>query len=380
MVPVVFHPCPISKEVFFRNMKRKLKKIVFFGCPIDCDERHDSIQEKLALRETEKKLEDPYEGIMQIIREEVDPALWSERGSMDVPSWLQPIPHFTDMERLTTEAFVDFMDQGGLEIYAKKVEDFIADHILLDIPCMLAVDHSLTGGAFEKLVHLYQPEDLSLIILDSHTDAIPMSVLSGIIQYDLETNPETVYDHKDPFIYHRPDSYNASSFLYHLLTREIVKPQNLYIIGISDYPPKHAFRIKDPRVEKYIHIFSELKRKGVTLLTKDDLIFSPSKVKHILSHIKSPYVYISIDVDIGARNGVEGARFLERQGLQERQIYRLLYLIKDFLSDGIQLVGMDVTEINPRKAGRICSGEKDKTYRIAANIIKIVLKEDERFE
>jgi arginase family enzyme len=355
--------------------KTPQKKIVFFGCPLDGDERHESIQEKLSLMGTPGVVDDPYEGIMKIIRQEVNPEIWSEKGSLDVPGWLRPIPPLANEEKIRTETFVDFVDHGGFETYAQQVGDFIATNIFPNIPCMLVVDHSLTGGAFKKLIELYRPEDIALIVLDSHTDAIPMSVMAGMIQYDIDTNPDTVHDRHDPFLYSRKDSYNASSFLHYLLTEEVLKPQNLYLIGISDYPPKHAFRIKDPRIENYVNIFSELKRKGVTILTKNDFLTSPSKVKNSLSHIKSPYVYISIDLDIGARNGVEGVRFLERQGLNERQIYRLVDFLRNLLSNGICLAGMDLMEINPRKAGGYHPTGEDQTYRIAANIITKLLWE-----
>ncbi|MGZ3605672.1 MAG: arginase family protein [Thermodesulfobacteriota bacterium] len=349
------------------------RKVVFFGCPLDGDERHESIQEKLSLMGIQGSIGDPYEGIMEIIRREVDPMRWAERGSMNIPSWLRPIPSLADKESMKTEVFVDFVDHGGFETYAQQVGDFIGTHIFPDIPCMLAVDHSLTGGAFKKLVELYGPEDISLIVLDSHTDAIPMPVMAGMIQYDIDTNPDTVHDRYDPFLYDRRDSYNASSFLYYLLAEEVLRPKNLYLIGISDYPPKHAFRIKDPRIEEYVNVFSELKRKGVTILTKNDFLISPSKIKNVLSHIKSPYVYISIDSDIGARNAVEAVRFLERQGLNERQIYRLVDFLRGLLSKGIRLAGMDLTEINPRKAGSPYATGEDKTYQIAANIIRRLL-------
>jgi arginase family enzyme len=351
------------------------KKVVFFGCPLDGDERHESIQEKLALKGIKGILDDPYEGIMGIIRQEVNLDLWLEKGSLDVPSWLRPIPTLADQGRMTTEAFVDFIDQGGFETYARRVGDYIATNIFPDIPCMIAVDHSLTGGTFKKLVELYEPENLSLIVLDSHTDAIPMSVMAGMIQYDIDTNPDTVHDHHDPFLYHRQDSYNASSFLYYLLAEEVLRPQNLYLVGVNDYPPKHAFRIKDPRIENYVKIFSELRRKGVTILTKNDFLVSPSKLKNILAHIKTPYVYISIDLDIGARNGIEGVRFLERQGLNERQIYRIVDFLRGLLSNQVRLAGMDLTEINPRKAGGHHPTGEDETYRIGANIIKKLLWE-----
>ena len=349
------------------------KKIVFFGCPLDGDERYESIQEKLSLLGIPGGVDDPYEGIMEIIRQEVNPEFWSEKGSLDLPSWLRPIPSLADKEKMTTETFVDFIDHGGFEIYAHQVGNFVGTHIFPDIPCMLAVDHSLTGGVFRKLAQLYKPENISLIVLDSHTDAIPMSVMAGMIQYDIDTNPDTVHDRHDPFLYDRRDSYNASSFLYYLLSEEVLKPQNLYLIGVSDYPPKHAFRIRDPRIENYVNIFSELKGKGVTILTKNDFLVSPSKVKSVLNHLKSPYVYISVDLDIGARNGVEAVRFLERQGLNERQIYRLVDFFRGVLSKEVRLAGIDLTEINPRRAGGSSSTGEDQTYRIATNIIKRLL-------
>jgi len=351
-----------------------MKKIIFFGCPLDADERHESIQEKLTLIGTQGMIDDPYEGVMGIVRREIAPELWSEIGSLELPSWLRPLPSLIDEPRINTESFVDFIDQGGDEIYAQKVGDFIAENIFPEIPCMLAVDHSLTGGAFKRLAELYKPEPMSLIVLDGHSDILPMSVLSGIIQYDIDSNPDTLYDRNDPFLYDRPDSYNASSFLQELLAREIIRPHHLYILGVGDYPPKSAFRSKDPRVENHVRVFSELKRKGVTLITKKDLMISPSRIRHILKGIKTPYVYISIDMDIGARNAMEGVRFLERQGLNEKQIYQIVEALKGLLSHGVQLAGMDLSEMNPRKAGRPRPEGNDRTYHIAANIIKLLFR------
>jgi arginase family enzyme len=81
-------------------------------------------------------------------------------------------------------------------------------------------------------------------------------------------------------------------------------------------------------------------------------------------------------LDIGARNGIEGVRFLERQGLNQRQIYRIVDFLKSLLSNRVQLAGMDLTEINPRIAGGHPSTGEDQTYRIGANIIKKLLWED----
>ena len=116
------------------------KKVVFFGCPLDGDERHESIQEKLSLMGIHGSIDDPYDGIMEIIRREVDPELWAEKGSMNIPSWLRPIPPLADKESMTTEAFVDFVDHGGFETYAQQVGDFIESHISKYLYALLVSD------------------------------------------------------------------------------------------------------------------------------------------------------------------------------------------------------------------------------------------------
>jgi arginase family enzyme len=235
---------------------------------------------------------------------------------------------------------------------------------------MLAVDHSLTGGAFRRLVELYSPEKMSLIVLDSHTDAIPVSIMSDAIRYDIETNKNSVHDPDDPFLVNRAESYNACSFLHYLMEEGAVEPENLYLIGISDYPPKRSFRIKDQRIKHYVASYTGLKKKGVKILTKKDLITSPSKVRALLGGIETPYLYISIDMDIGARNALEAVRFRNWQGLNERQLYAIADSLMELLSQGTCLAGMDLTEINPRRTGPNSLSGGDRTYQIALNLIK----------
>lgn len=355
---------PTQAEITQKGHERK---VIFFGCPLDSDEKDDSIQEKLSINGPGEENDDPYSFIMDLIRQEVDSELWEEKGSIDVPGWLRPIP--LNRENIIVDNFVAFIDDDGCRTYAEMVGELVSD-IFPDVPCMLAIDHSLTGGAFRRLVELYSPEDISLIVLDSHLDALPISILSGAIQYDIETNPNSVYDRNDPFIRDRPESYNASSFLYHLLEEEVVEPGNMYVIGISDYPPKRSFRIKDQRIKRYVGLYSGLRKKGVRIVTKKDLLVNPSTIRTVFRQIETPYVYISIDMDIGARNAMEGVRFRNWQGINEKQIYRIADNLCDLLSGRIQIAGMDLTEINPRRAGLSYPSGNDRTYRIAANLIR----------
>ena len=343
----------------------KGKKVIFFGCPLDCDERDESIQEKIACMAGGLENVDPYDCVMAFIREEVPGKRWEEMGSLDVPEWLHPSPNIDQKEFMNPDNFVAFVDGGGCSTFSNMLRDHVIAEIHPQIPCMITVDHSLSGGVFRKLSEFYGPEDLSLIVLDSHTDAVPVSIMSGAVEYDMETNPDSFYEADDPFLKNRPDSFNASSFAHYLLEEGTVVPHNLILIGVGDFPSKRSFRIKDERLAKYVGVFSGLKRKGVKILTKKDLISSPSKLKNTLKNIHTPYVYISIDMDIGAGNALDGVRFRNRHGLNEKQINNIAVQLQALLSSGCELVGMDIAEINARNLRM-----GDRTCRIAANLIK----------
>ncbi|HMK36255.1 MAG TPA: arginase family protein [Desulfomonilaceae bacterium] len=299
---------------------------------------------------------------------------------IDVPPWLRPIPPRIARKDVTLDNFIYFIDGNGCLDFAQAAGKFAEESIFPNIPCMIAVDHSLTGGVFASLVSCYKPEDISLIVLDSHVDSLPASAMSGAIQYDIATNPNSVHDPHDPFLRNRADSYNASSFLHYLLEDSVIDPKNLYLIGVSDYPPKRAFRIKDDRINRYVSCYSSLRRNGVNILTKKDLsLGSAAVLSNLIRRVKTPYVYISIDMDIGARNALEGVRFQNYQGINESQMYKVAKCLRELLDRDVSLAGMDVMEFNPRRAGCGENLGDDRTYRIAFNLIKTICFPPESF-
>jgi len=355
------------------------KRPCFFGCQLDADERDESIREKISSIGSDQRNDDPYNEIMQIIRQEVAAPLWEERGSIEVPPWLCPIPPKFARKNVVLENFVYFIDGNGCLDFAQVAGKFVEEYIFPQIPCMIAVDHSLTGGVFSSLVSLYKPDDISLIVVDSHVDALPAPAMSGAIEYDMTTNPDSIHDPNDPFLKNRTDSYNASSFLHHLLKENIIDPENLYLIGVSDYPSKHAFRVKDDRIKCYVNHYSSLKSNGVKIVTKKDLFQNPGRLTNLYRQVKTPYIYISIDMDIGARNALEGVRFRNFQGINENQIYKIAKCLRDLLDRGISLAGMDVSEFNPRRASSGENSVDDRTYRIAFNLIRTICFPPESF-
>ncbi len=337
--------------------------ISFLGCALDCDEKYDSIQEKLSSF-NQGLIDDPYYPVLDILRQEIAGQAWSELGSLDIPDWLRPVPKVTDPVALNAESFVKFIDGDGCREYAQYVHDAVYNQILPNIPCMIGVDHSLAGGSIRALSEYYGKDDLSLVIIDSHTDGVPMSCIADAIYYDIDNNPNSIYDRHDPLIYNRTNSYNASSFVYYMLKENIVNPKNIYIIGVSDFPSKRVSRIKDKRIKNYLSAYYYLVENGVKIITKQDFVLNPNRLKAIFKRISTPYLYLSLDMDIGANSACNGVRFRDYVGLKENHIYKLTNLLCNDILNGIKLLGMDVTEFNPRRANQ------DNTYNIAANVIK----------
>jgi arginase family enzyme len=342
-------------------------QVVFLGCPLDCDEQHTSIEEKRGWSPGPGLVNDPLEAVLALIRDDVPAHRWASLGSVAVSQWLWPLPPDSEKAAVTAEAVVNFIDEGGCRQFVEQIRQIVAQDVFPAVPCLVAVDHCLAGGQIRAVAQRVGADALSVVVLDSHTDAMPMPVLAGAIAYDMNTNPSSVYDRNDPLLTNRPDSYNASSFVHHLIGDAVVRPENLYLVGIGDLPEKRVSRINDPRINAYVNVYKELGRAGVKLITKQDCLLKPSKVKALLTKVKTPYLYISIDMDIGARNAVEGVRFLNRQGLAAKQILRLASHLAAAIAGGAQLAGMDVTEFNARRAGGT-----DPTYRIATDLIKVL--------
>ena len=346
------------------------QRVCLFGCPLDCDEKHDAIQEKLSEPDAKTRSDDPLIAVAEALSSQVPQSEWDFGGSLEVPEWLRPIPTGDERSGVLVEAYVHFIDQNGCLDFANGVAETVRSQILPRFPCLVAVDHSLTGGVYRALAEHYGNVNLSLLVIDSHTDAVPMSKLTGAISYDMDTNPSSLFDPADPYLINRPESYNASSFLHFLLSDDSLDPSDLYILGVSDFPNKKAFRLKDSRIAEYREVYTGLRKRGATIITKDECRLKPTKVKSLLNKIRTPYVYVSIDMDIGALNALDGVRFRNWQGLSEAQIYRLVETVSQAGGQRVKIVGMDITEINSRVAGKKRGKTVDRTYQIAANLIE----------
>ncbi|HID18921.1 TPA: hypothetical protein EYP27_05220 [Candidatus Bathyarchaeota archaeon] len=344
-------------------------EVKFFRAPLDPEEREHKLRLKVAkCREGYLGIpfKDPYDGILASLRLKD----FREAGGLEVEPWLLPAPEPKYISLLTVENMVAFIDSDGCREYAGKVESFLREVVLPGIPVMLGVDHSLTGGCVKALTREYGSAGFVLIVLDSHFDAVIPSVRCGLIQYDMETNPNSPFSPSDPYIKGRLDSYNADSFIYYLVEERVLPPENILVLGVSDYPPPHAFESEDPRVKRYLELYTGLESLGVKIVRKERLR-NWEAVKEALNSLKAEYFYLSVDIDIGAKAAIQGARFLDYEGLRREEIYQLISLVKEKIK-GRKLAGLDLTETDVYEAGVERNGKKDETYKVEAEILRLL--------
>jgi len=251
-------------------------------------------------------------------------------GETHVDSWLSARPSVNDMERLTPQRFASFFEGNGCWDYALSVAEFIDVEIFPHRPVMIGVDHSLTGGSILALANRYS--DLNVVVLDAHFDVFNQD---GLQQAFGSTKKENFH----PF-------YHCGNFLSILLEKGIVRPENLWVMGVAEQAvsktksmcgaPTNA-HTNSPDTEKIkkwidlgVHIFS----KKMPISAFGDL------------RLSGP-TYVSIDMDIGSLASVYSARFMNCYGLERQQFLCLLQLLKRALSQRrVPLVGMDVMEVD----------------------------------
>jgi len=340
-----------------------MDEIVVFGVPLDPDEREEVVIKKhdTALR-SKLKEKDPYSAICEKI-----PFKKRLLGNAPVESWLTPFPSEEELFMCTVENYVAFIDCDGCWEYTKAVRDSMRELVSDRRSLMVAVDHSVACASMIHSAEKYGKDDLGVVIFDSHFDAILPTYRCGLIQYDIDTNPNSPFDPNDPFVYGRPDSFNADSFLFKLLEDGYILPENVMVVGVSDYPSKKSEKIDDERVGRYLELYHGFEEKGVKVISKER--FRANRKSFDMGQLDVGHLHVSLDVDVGSRMALHGARFIDYKGLSEREIFSLLNSIRSSKSS---IVSADINEIDVWKAGLMYSGKKDRTYDISLKMANAI--------
>ena len=365
------------------------KKIKVFGAALDpiddpskvlakCSYINRLAQNRIA---PERDFLDPYEGVLkfsQVLKKEE----FIKIGKFPIETWLTPKPKIEDYQLLHPSKFQEFVNIGAVRDYSTNLENFVVEKVLSDIPLMIGVDHSLTGGVLSALSKKYGPENILIVVFDAHFDGIPSSISLNVAKYMQEHQEEIhvllpeMFESMDINKITLDDTYSCASFLDYLIQDEIIYPQNLIIYGCQDYPSKELLSVEDLRVKQYVDYYLSFEEKGVKFIpgvsNTNNMV---EKLEESLENYKVPYIYISFDVDVGVFKDILAARFMNVIGIEKGLILNAAKVIKNFMvSKKCELIGIDFLEIDTYILGREFkkSGAKDRTVEVIDEFLEII--------
>lgn len=360
-------------------MSLRQSPIKFFGAGLDALDTSESIDTKRAyLRAVTSPggspigFKDPYAFFRHISGEEIRNTGNQLLGRFSVDSVLSSKPRPSDFERIRPETFRSFLENDGFRVFSELIRQFVHAHVFPCRPGMIGVDHSLSGGVLTALSEKMGPENLGVLIFDAHTDAVPLSLRTGLVEYALDKGiPAPVQTRRK----HCEECYTAGNFLLHLMKSGTILPGNLIIVGAADTEDRLK-ETEDPRVVDYQSHLGDLGRMGVRTLSRVELEQGGAGVlTGMLQEMECSNLYISLDVDVSALRGVLATRFIESEGSPCSTILRMAGEVAEMIADQrFCLIGLDVMEIDVHKLGaRLEGGQTDRTGEFVKEFVSTLL-------
>ncbi len=366
------------------------KEIKVFGAALDAIDDPMKVLTKCSyinklaqnLIDPERSFLDPYDGMLKYskILQRED---FTKIGKFPIETWLTPKPKVEDFPLVDPFKYQEFVDCGAIRTISASLEKFVNEKILPDIPLMIGVDHSLTGGVLSALSNKYGKENILIIIFDAHFDGIPAKISLDLVKYMQEHQKEIhvlssgLLDSIDVENITLNDSYSCASFLDYLIQDEIISPQNLIIFGCQDYPSEEYKSIEDSRVKKFVDYYLSFEEKGVTIIPAINNENNMNEIlKETLKNFNGSHIYVSFDVDVCVFKEVLAARFMNVIGVKKELILNAANIIKYFMaSNNCELIGLDFLEIDIYVLGRELkkSGRKDRTVEVIDEFLEIIL-------
>jgi len=366
------------------------KEIKVFGAALDAIDDPMKVLAKCSyinklaqnLIDPERSFLDPYDGMLKYskILQRED---FTKIGKFPIETWLTPKPNVEDFPLVDPFKYQEFVDCGAIRTISASLEKFVNEKILPDIPLMIGVDHSLTGGVLSALSKKYGKENILIIIFDAHFDGIPAKISLDLVKYMQENQKEIhvlssgLLDSIDVENITLNDSYSCASFLDYLIQDEIISPQNLIIFGCQDYPSEEYKSIEDSRVKKFVDFYLSFEEKGVTIIPATNNENDMKEIlKETLENRDVSHIYISVDVDVCVFKDVLAARFMNVIGVKKELILNAANIVKKFMiSNNCELIGLDFLEIDTYLLRRELkkSGTKDRTVEVIDEFLKIII-------
>lgn len=313
---------------------------------------------------------DPYDAMAGSLEARDDFQL---AGKFPVPSWLGPRPLPADHSLLTLENFRRFYERRGFLDASEGIRDFVKQHIFPDSPVMIGIDHSATGGVVSALSERYGSRNLAVIVLDRHFDGIGLScrlAADAALQRDGRAVPPEMM----PFSTLEAEEYCCGSFWAYLMNAGLVLPQNLLFIGVADYPERND---AGDGWQGFREAYLDYEEKGCRYfpLRRFAEPYLDELSRFIDQHVTTPYLYVSLDVDVGSLNCVHAARYMDGPGISRQNLLDVARAIAKKVQGGaVSLAGFDIMEFNMHFLGiRTEDGLRDRTLEVVREFIGLLL-------
>jgi len=368
-------------------MASKIEKSVkVFGAALDATDNPIKILAKRSylnrlaqkIMENNIDIKDPYEGFLLYSRL-LSKKRFNKIGKFNIASWLRPKPNIEDYLSIDAINYQDFINSGSITEVSNELEQFVQKQVLSDISFMIGVDHSLTGGVLHAMARNYGAINILVIIFDAHFDAIPASLFLKLARF-AKGQKEKIHSLIDLDLIDEnieiTDTYNCASFIDYLIKEKIVLPQNLIVFGCQDYPNEDLKSKENPNIKDYVNFYLDFEKKGVNFVSvNEDRKKMIEKFKDILQNVSTPYVYISIDVDVGTFKEVLATRFMNIIGIEKEVILDAAKEIKRYMKvRNCDLIGLDVMEVETYMLNKELkkSAKKDKTIELVDDFLEVI--------
>jgi len=200
---------------------------------------------------------------------------------------------------------------------------------------------------------VYSPERFS-----AEEDEVPTGYLAGV-PYGFMSSKRSLRG-----------EWLCGDFLAGLMEEGTVRPENLYVVGVSDYPSPSAAEL--PYGKAY---WSWIER-GVKVYPKKRAL-APNFGRLLMAELdRSParMLYVSLDADVGALTSMMAARFMDRVGLPEERIMGVAQGLRELLEwERFRLAGLDISEIEVHFLGLEGPQGADHTARVCAQFAATIL-------
>jgi arginase family enzyme len=169
------------------------------------------------------------------------------------------------------------------------------------------------------------------------------------------------------------DQCCCGNFWGYLMDEGRILPENISFIGVADYPGGPMRPAGEGLFQKRYLSFED---RGCRFfpLERFDQPYIKSLEKFVGERIKTPYLYVSLDLDVGSYSCTWAARYMDKPGITAQNLLDVASEIrKACRQKNTELAGFDIMEFNMHFLGiETDDGIKDTTLSLVGEFISML--------